>query len=314
MPSCRDSANQSGKPSHVRANERSAYRSTRLWASVPRPLASPHSCRLRSGELGIDGPNCARHLRATLECVSLNRDVLVNARTDLSALAAGSCSKELRRRARTRSRFRRSDWLRSFGLSAPGTATSSAPRTCFAAVRHTDARANAPHAGHHVVTMERLTLDTNLLQELWKDQPKRDVVERLLALAERGEVEVVVTARINEDIPGGDLASKIGELSELGVGQTGSVTRLGYWVLGRDHLGSDGFIEAQKAAEAELRRRGRTKLPDWRDWDHLHAHFLQGRDVFLTWDKRLLEAAELLSGPFAVTAMTPEDYLESREA
>ena len=49
----------------------------------------------------------------------------------------------------------------------------------------------------------RLTLDTNLLQEYWREQEKRDVVVRLLRLADEGKAELVVTNRISDDIPGG---------------------------------------------------------------------------------------------------------------
>ena len=164
-----------------------------------------------------------------------------------------------------------------------------------------------------IVGADRLTLDTNLLQEYLRQQNRRDVVAQLFDMARVGEVELVVTARINEDMTG-DLAVKLDELMATGVvGQIGSITRLGYWILGRDMLASDEFIAAQEAADAELRRRGRAQVPDFRDWDHLHAHFLQGRDVFLTWDRRLLEAAEIVAGQLGTRAMKPEDYLASRD-
>src|SRR4051794_27488980 len=67
--------------------------------------------------------------------------------------------------------------------------------------------------------MQRLTLDTNLLQEYWRDQAKRDVVQTLLDLAATDAVEIVVTARIGDDIPGGPLAERLLELPEMGVGE-----------------------------------------------------------------------------------------------
>jgi hypothetical protein len=157
-------------------------------------------------------------------------------------------------------------------------------------------------------------LDTNLLQEYWREQPKQHIVQQLLDLAKAGAVELVVTARISADITGGPLAERLRELPEMEVSQIGSVTRLGTWVLGREYLGSDAFVEAQAAADAELLRRGRAKVPDWRDWDHVHAHFLQGRDVFLTWDKRLLEAGEIVSAQLPIKVATPEAYLAARDA
>ena len=50
----------------------------------------------------------------------------------------------------------------------------------------------------HITT---LTLDTNLLQEYWKQQKKEQFVERLIDLAQQGKVDLAVTARVREDIP-----------------------------------------------------------------------------------------------------------------
>lgn len=53
----------------------------------------------------------------------------------------------------------------------------------------------------------RLTLDTNLLHELWKDRSKRRIVEQILAL---GDVVLAVTATVHEDIPHEPLARRLG--------------------------------------------------------------------------------------------------------
>lgn len=155
----------------------------------------------------------------------------------------------------------------------------------------------------------KVTLDTNLFLELWKDQPKRAVVERLLALAEERGLDLAITARIREDIPDEPLASKISTLPDLGVAETGSVARLGYWVLGRDSLGSDAFEDFRLQLESS-RKEGDAKLPDWRDWDHLHAHMLQERTVFLTWDRPILRLCQDLPDCFGIRVQAPEDFLE----
>nr|MBA3413568.1 hypothetical protein [Actinomycetota bacterium] len=115
----------------------------------------------------------------------------------------------------------------------------------------------------------RLTLDTNLLLELWKQHEKKGHVETLLQLAEQGRVQLAVTARVREDVPAEPLASRLDELPKLGIAETASVARLDFWVLGRDRLGDDDFVqfEAELAASVEPGRK-----PDWRDLDHLHAH------------------------------------------
>lgn len=156
--------------------------------------------------------------------------------------------------------------------------------------------------------MSSATLDTNLLLEYWKNQKKRTVVERLVQLARDGALDLAVTSRIREDVPYPPLSEKIDALPKLEVREIGSVTRLDFWVLGRDMLGSDHFVETAGSLDAEFRRLGKTP-PDWRDWDHLHAHFLSGRHVFLTWDRRVLDVAEELRMQLGMVVVTPEAYL-----
>jgi hypothetical protein len=157
----------------------------------------------------------------------------------------------------------------------------------------------------------RLTLDTNLLQDYWRQRPRRASIEALLDLAQKGEVELAVTARIREHVPEEPLASEIDKLEELNVEETGSVTRADFWVIGRDMLGSDAFAEFEK----ELHERATTtgaKVPDWRDLDHVHAHFLLKRDVFLTWDRAILRLADELERRFGIVVLAPDAFLRSR--
>lgn len=157
----------------------------------------------------------------------------------------------------------------------------------------------------------RLTLDTNLLLELWKAQDRKGVMETLIDLARRGEVDLAVTARIREDVPREPLASEIDKLPELEIKETGSITRLGFWIIGRDGLASDDFTAYEEELKARTARTGK-KVPDWRDLDHVQAHFLQDRDAFLTWDKPILALAEELRSRFGIVVMPPEVYLQSR--
>jgi hypothetical protein len=154
----------------------------------------------------------------------------------------------------------------------------------------------------------QVTLDTSVLLEYWKDQAKRALVERLLALAEGKEIDLAITARIREDIPNEPSASKVNAIAEIGVRETGSVTRLDHWVLGRDQLGSNDF-EAFRLGLQSARKEGDPRLPDWRDWDHLHAHMLQERTVFLTWDRPILELSNALEARFGIRVQPPEDFL-----
>lgn len=164
--------------------------------------------------------------------------------------------------------------------------------------------------------MLRITLDSNVVLELMKQQRKAHVVEQLLEQSRTGVIELAVTACIREDIPRDPLASRLSELPELGITETGSVTRLGHWVLGRDMLGSESFSEFARTAPALARGRipKKKREPDWRDFDHLHAHMLQERDLFLTWDEGVLCLGPELRERFGIRVMSPDDYLKSLAA
>ena len=154
-----------------------------------------------------------------------------------------------------------------------------------------------------------VTLDTNLLQEYWKERPKKETVEKLIFLSKQDEIDLVVTARIREDIPRKPLSDKINKLEELNIAETGSVTRLGCWVLGRDSLGDQNFVdffqEIIKDPEINIKN-----PPDWRDLDHLHAHYIQKRDLFLTWDNGILYFRDIFKNNFELIIQKPEEFLK----
>lgn len=156
----------------------------------------------------------------------------------------------------------------------------------------------------------KITLDTNLLHEYWKKRPKYGVIEQLISLANKGEIDLAVTARIREDIPDSPLADEINKLYLINISETGSITRLGYWELGRDTFCDDAMKEYWENILQNGGKEG-VKYPDWRDQDHIHAHYVQNRDIFLTWDKAILTLAEDLKAKFGVIVMTPENFLSN---
>lgn len=165
--------------------------------------------------------------------------------------------------------------------------------------------------------MLKVTLDTNILQEYWKKQDKVRVVEKLLNLSENGEFDLAVTTRISEDIPHPPLSNRINQLPELGVQQIGAPFRLdrSFSLLsGKDVLGSEEFSKFSYSLMFTLKQKGRKdkNIPDWRDWDHIQGHYLAKRDVFLTWDKAVLECAKELEEEFGVVLMRPEDFIAMR--
>ena len=159
----------------------------------------------------------------------------------------------------------------------------------------------------------KATLDTNVVVELWDDRKKAAITRTLVSLARSGLVDLAITSRIREDIPRPPLADRINELPSLKVQQIGSVFVLGHSCLGGgDMLSGDEFPEVEGRIEGIFDRQGRVKnRPDWRDWDHIHGHYLKGRDVFLTWDRPILDAAEELKAQLGIKVMKPEDFLSS---
>jgi len=164
-----------------------------------------------------------------------------------------------------------------------------------------------------MMTIPKLTLDTNLLHTYWKRRDKVEVVERLLSLARQAKVDLAVTARVREDIPRLPLAKRLNELPELNINETSSVARLGFWVLGRDMLGDEAF-ENYWSTACELAKQRGENPPDWRDWDHLHAHYLLQREVFLSWDRGIICLSGELTTNFGILVMKPEEYLQIFDA
>ena len=159
-----------------------------------------------------------------------------------------------------------------------------------------------------------VTLDTNVLQEYWKQQARVAIVEELLDLAEDELINLMVTRRIYEDVPHPPLADRIGKLNEIRVNLTGTVFRLNVSALNSgDVLGSDMAIRVFDSVSQNLTHQGQSP-PDWRDWDHLHGHYLSMHDVFLTWDKNILRAAPQLKARLDIVVMKPEEFIAKLSA
>ena len=159
------------------------------------------------------------------------------------------------------------------------------------------------------------TLDTNVLVEYWRNRKNVLFAESLLDLAQQGKIDLAITSRVNADIPDLPLANRINDLPQLNVQQIGSVFRLGHSTLGGgDRLGSDAFVNVMDSLDNRFDREGRVKRrPDWKDWDHLQGHYLSGRDVFLTWDRPILDVASELQQQLGIVVTTPQAFLDSQD-
>lgn len=157
--------------------------------------------------------------------------------------------------------------------------------------------------------MLRLTLDTDAVRDLWDDRDRKVYVERLIALAREGKVDLAVTRHIEEDVPRSPLSDQIADLPQLEISQTDGVFVIGVSVLnGPDGLGSGAFDDWWRSRVAG-RREQDPKLPGQRDCHHLHAHHIRGRDIFVTWDKAILRLGPELDSTFSIRVLTPKAAL-----
>lgn len=159
--------------------------------------------------------------------------------------------------------------------------------------------------------MLTVTLDTNVIREWWCDQAKMSVVDQLIELSSNGHLDLAITTRIRADIPHPPLSARIESLPALDIGEIGTAFRLGVSRLG----GADTLVGGElwgrfNKLMNEERPTGK-KAPDWRDQDHLFGHFKSSRDVFLTWDRGILNMAGSLKDKLGLVVKTPEEFLNS---
>jgi hypothetical protein len=79
---------------------------------------------------------------------------------------------------------------------------------------------------------------------------------------------------------------------------------------GPDGLGEQAVVDLEIQLRAVALATG-AKLPGATDWLHLHAHRIQGRDLFLTRDDAILRIADELAS-VRIVVLTPTDYLALR--
>lgn len=187
-----------------------------------------------------------------------------------------------------------------------------------------------------------VTIDTNILQEYVEQRKKRSVVEALLRSAASGRLDLAITSRYEVDTSWNPRKEKIEEFLRIHrIPIIGSGFRVGYSRLsGPDMLGhGPGDIrtkleslvstsypmwppsEALQYSERPRHIRKPKKNdprprepepPDWRDLDHLDAHYRAGRDKFVTLDRGILNLTDELS-QLGIVVISPEELLSDLE-
>jgi hypothetical protein len=159
--------------------------------------------------------------------------------------------------------------------------------------------------------VETVTLDTNSIRDAIEARdPHARAVREVIELHANREIDLAVTSTVEWDVPRDPLAAEIDAfLAEHRIPVIGSVAVLGHARLDRDMWGSSEFMSWVEEV------RDRTNAPNIEDQDyaHLHGHYLQARDVFLTRDGPILHIAREIQERWGFSVMTPDRYIERRE-
>lgn len=166
-----------------------------------------------------------------------------------------------------------------------------------------------------MVPPERLTIDVTVARDFVDDRRDRHAnAVALFELARRGEVELITAPQGYRLDVEGELAEQLQELFEREdvlqarqVARVSEVTYPGADLIPGHHV--EGFAEA-----CELIAKDCPRAPGAADRFHVETHLVEGRDVFITDDSRLLAMCRRLHEEhgFAVVAMTVGDYLKHR--
>ena len=187
-----------------------------------------------------------------------------------------------------------------------------------------------------------VTIDTNILQEYVEKRKKKSVVEALLRGAASGRLDLAVTSRFEVDTPWNPRKERIvGFLRTHRIPTIGSGFRMGYSRLGGYDMMGNGpgdirtklesivstsypmwpppealhysarpshIKKPKKRPNSKDPRHREPEPPDWRDLDHLDAHYRAGRDKFVTFDRGILKLADELS-QLGIVVISPEELL-----
>lgn len=165
----------------------------------------------------------------------------------------------------------------------------------------------------------KLTFDTNAFLNLFDKSSQTatsvEELEALFQLSLSGRAEISITTRTELDI-GRDKnvdrrASMLQLLNMMPV--IGSVFRLGISCLGSDILTDSEQkidVKIQQIVFPGLTTSDRRYANKQNDIDHLAAHYLNSRDVFVTDDKELLQKREPLMSSLGIKLMNPREALE----
>ncbi len=166
----------------------------------------------------------------------------------------------------------------------------------------------------YIYSLPSVTLDTDVLLKMkkWESMDMQEFRKTYL-------VDLAVSQRIREDIKLRPDEEEF--LSDYYVRTIPSIMRCNFdskaqRFLVNPEFNKPGSTEFLNSAESIINKffksRGETP-PGYLDWDHLHAHYLSGRDIFLTNDQKILKIKDQLKEELGIVVMSLEDFLNSFE-
>ena len=167
----------------------------------------------------------------------------------------------------------------------------------------------------YIYSLPSVTLDTDVLLKM-----KRGEVVDMQEFRKTYLVDLAVSQRIREDIELRPDEEKF--LSDYYIRTIPSIMRSSFDSQAQRFLlnpkfNKPGSTEFLKSAESIINNfftpRGE-KPPGYLDWDHLHAHYLSERDIFLTDDQKILKIKGRLKDELGIIVMNLENFLNSFES
>ena len=159
-----------------------------------------------------------------------------------------------------------------------------------------------------IYRLPSVTLDTNVVIDM-----KRGKMLAPAELYKKYPMDLAVTQRIRDDL----LLNPSDEqfLRDNNIRKIPAIMRCCYDSTSKRFLlnpefDKPGCTEFFKMAESiidGLKKNGENP-PGYLDWDHLHAHYMSGRDIFVTEDKEILKAGCPLK-ELGIRVMTFEEFL-----
>lgn len=166
-----------------------------------------------------------------------------------------------------------------------------------------------------IYSLPSVTLDTDVFLKMKRGEPVD-----MLEFRKTHFVDLAVSQRIREDIllrPDEEQFLFDAYIRRIPSIMRGSFDSRAQRFLLNPKFNKPGCTEFLKFTESIInsyfKPKGETP-PGYLDWDHLHAHYLSGRDIFLTDDQKILKIKEQLREELGITVMNLEDFLNSFES